>query len=75
MPSYRFLFETRKIQGQPSPDALKLDKNPPAAGFEIIPKPEAKQLVAYLLSLHADTPLFEAPMSVPAAPKPIAAAK
>ena len=76
MPSYRFLFETRKIQGQPSPDALKLTGDfAPTAGFEVVPKPEAKQLVAYLLSLHSDTPLFEAPMSAPAAPKPIAAAK
>jgi len=39
-----------------------------SAGYEIVPKPEAKQLVAYLLSLHSDAPLFEAPMSPPAAP-------
>jgi cbb3-type cytochrome oxidase cytochrome c subunit len=79
MPSYRFLFQTRKIQGQPSPDALKLSKDfAPADGFEIEPKPEARELVAYLLSLHADTPLFEAPMSAPVAPvapKPIVSAK
>ena len=76
MPSYRFLFETRKIQGRPSADALKLAKEfAPAAGFEIVPKPEARQLVAYLLSLHADTPLFEAPMSAPVAPKPTVSAK
>jgi cbb3-type cytochrome oxidase cytochrome c subunit len=76
MPSYRFLFETRKISGAPSPDALQLPKEfAPAAGFEIVPKPEARQLVAYLLSLHADTPLYEAPMSAPVAPKPIVSAK
>ncbi len=76
MPSYRFLFETRKISGAPSPDALQLPKEfAPAAGFEIVPKPEARQLVAYLLSLHSDTPLYEAPMSAPVAPKPIASAK
>lgn len=76
MPSYRFLFERRKISGAPSPDALQgLKEFAPPAGFEIVPKPEARQLVAYLLSLHADTPLFEAPMSAPVAPKPIAAAK
>ncbi len=76
MPSYRFLFETRKISGTPSPDALQLPKEfTPAAGFEIVPKPEARQLVAYLLSLHSDTPLYEAPMSAPVAPKPIAVAK
>jgi hypothetical protein len=33
----------------------------PPAGYEVVPKPEAKQLVAYLLSLHADVPLYEAP--------------
>ena len=76
MPSYRFLFETRKISGAPSPDALQLPKEfAPAAGFEIVPKPEARQLVAYLLSLHADTPLYEAPMSAPVAPKTTASAK
>lgn len=76
MPSYRFLFETRKISGAPSPAALQLAKEfAPADGFEIVPKPEARQLVAYLLSLHADTPLYEAPMSAPVAPKPTASAK
>jgi len=76
MPSYRFLFETRKIQGQPSPEALKLTGDfAPAAGFEVVPKPEASELVAYLLSLHSDTPLFEAPMSAPIAPKPTVSAK
>lgn len=76
MPSYRFLFQTRKIQGQPSPDALQLAKEfAPADGYEIVPTPEARQLVAYLLSLHADTPLYEAPMSAAIAPKPTASAK
>lgn len=66
MPPYRFLFETRKIIGEKSPDALKFteEKFAPPAGYEIVPKPEAKQLVAYLLSLRADAPLFEAPMTV-----------
>ncbi|MFO1488215.1 MAG: cbb3-type cytochrome c oxidase subunit II [Verrucomicrobiota bacterium] len=74
MPSYRYLFQTRKVQGQPSPDALKLKKEfAPAEGYEVVPTPEAKQLVAYLLSLHADTPLFEAPMSAPVAAKTTAA--
>ena len=70
MPSYRFLFETRKIHAQPSPDALKLPLEFAApAGFEIVPKPEARELVAYLLSLHADAPLFAAPLSAPLAVK------
>src|ERR1022692_104857 len=71
MPSYRFLFETRRIHGQPSPDALQpLNEFAAPAGYEIVPKPEARQLVAYLLSLHSDTPLFEAPMYAPVAPAP-----
>lgn len=69
MPAYRFLFEQRKVTGQPSSDALPLTGQfAPPAGFEIVPKPEAKALVAYLLSLHAGAPLFEAPISVPPAP-------
>ena len=62
MPPFRFLFETRKIGDAPSPDALNLPSEfAPPAGYEVVPKPEAKQLVAYLLSLHADVPLYEAP--------------
>lgn len=63
MPPYRFLFEKRKIRGSPSPDALPLHGED---GYEIVPKSEAQALVAYLLSLRADVPLFEAPM--PATP-------
>jgi len=64
MPSYRFLFETRKAGAKPSPDALQLPAVfAPAFGCEIVPKPEAKVLVAYLLSLRADAPLFEAPLT------------
>jgi cbb3-type cytochrome oxidase cytochrome c subunit len=68
MPPYRFLFEKRRIERDPSPEALALPKElAPASGYEIVPKPEAKALVAYLLSLRADAPLFDAPFSVPAA--------
>jgi cytochrome c oxidase cbb3-type subunit 2 len=64
MPPFRFLFETRKTSGVPSPDALNLPKEfAPPAGYEVVPKPEAKQLVAYLMSLHADVPLYEAPFT------------
>jgi len=52
MPEYRFLFVTRKIDGQPSQDALVLPEADAApAGFEIVPTAQAKSLVAYLLSL------------------------
>lgn len=67
MPPFRFLFEQRKIRGgKPSPDALQVDSVP--AGFEIVPTTEAKALAAYLMSLRADAPLFETPMSAPKTP-------
>lgn len=67
MPSFKFLFEVRKIGAAPSPDALDLPKDfAPADGYEVVPKPEAKELVAYLLSLRADAPLYEAPFTPPA---------
>jgi hypothetical protein len=73
------LFEERKVSsGQRIPEgAIALNA---AGGFHdpskdtapvervIIPKPEARALVAYLQSLQATAPLFEVPMSVPAAP-------
>jgi cytochrome c oxidase cbb3-type subunit 2 len=69
MPPYRFLFEKRKIQRSPSPDAMVLPPDlAPPPGYEIVPKPEAGALVAYLLSLRADAPLFEAPLTVASAP-------
>ncbi len=68
MPPFRYLFETKKIGATPSPDALNLPKEfAPADGYEVVPKPEAKHLAAYLLSLHADVPLYDAPFT-PAAP-------
>ncbi len=69
MPSYRFLFEKRKIQRCPSPDALVLPGSlAPPPGYEIVPRPEARALAAYLASLRADAPLFEAPLSLAAPP-------
>ena len=70
MPSFKFLFEVRAVGAAPSPDALKLTGAfAPAAGFEVVPKAEAKQLAAYLLSLKANVPLYEAPFT------PVTAAK
>ncbi len=64
MPSYKFLFEVRKVGSAQSNDVLNLPKEfAPAEGYEVVPKLEAKQLVAYLLSLHADVPLYEAPFT------------
>ena len=65
MPPHRFLFQMRKIRGSPSPDALVLTGGlAPPTGFEIVPSNDAKALVAYLLSLRADAPLFEAPLTL-----------
>lgn len=71
MPPYRFLFELRRIEWRPSPDALQFPKGfvgAPEDGYEVVPKPEARALVAYLLSLGANVSLFEAPMTVPPPP-------
>jgi cbb3-type cytochrome oxidase cytochrome c subunit len=71
MPPFRYLFETRKIGDAPSPDALNLPPGfTPPAGCEVVPKPEAKQLSAYLLSLHADVPLYDAPFTPVVSTKP-----
>lgn len=62
MPSFRFLFDTHKIAAGPSPDALVIpEPYAPPAGYEVIPKLEARKLAAYILSLHQDGYLFEAP--------------
>ena len=72
MPSFKFLFEVRKVGAAPAADALNgLPKEfAPPDGYEVVPKPEAKQLVAYLLSLRAETPLYEAPFTPATTAKP-----
>lgn len=54
MPPMRFLFEKRRVAGQRSVDAIKVD-GPEASLIardeEIIPTQQAKDLVSYLLSL------------------------
>ena len=49
MPPHRFLFEKRRIEGEPSPEALEVPDIEP--GWEIVPKDSARALVAYLKSL------------------------
>ncbi|ADV61368.1 cytochrome C oxidase mono-heme subunit/FixO [Isosphaera pallida ATCC 43644] len=73
MPSFRHLYEYRKIVGQPSQDVLKT-RDPqgnlipwdfkglpaqlkPAKGYEIVPTDDAKALVAYLMSRDQTTPV------------------
>jgi cytochrome c oxidase cbb3-type subunit 2 len=69
MPSFRYLFTVQKIGAAPSPDALNLPAAfAPPAGFEVVPKPEARQLAAYLLSLRANVPVYDAPFTPPAKP-------
>jgi cytochrome c oxidase cbb3-type subunit 2 len=64
MPPFRYLFDVRKIGGVPSPDALVFPKGfGPPAGYEVVPKPEAKELAAYLLSLRVNVPLYSAPFT------------
>ena len=65
MPPFRYLFELRKkINGAASPDARQFPPVfAPPAGYEVVPKPEAKQLAAYLLSLKAAAPLYDAPFT------------
>jgi len=71
MPSFKFLFTVQPVGATPSPAALKLPADFAApAGFEVVPTPEASELAAYLLNLHADAPLYEAPYTPVTAAKP-----
>ena len=68
MPPFRYLFTTQKIGDKPSPDALVFPPGftpAPPAGYEVVPTDDAKNLAAYLLSLRADAPLYEAPFTPP----------
>ena len=72
MPSYRYLFEERKISGQRSADALDVMPKK-GADYEVVPKDDAKALVAYLLSLDRSHPVKEVKSaSAAAAPAPAA---
>jgi cytochrome c oxidase cbb3-type subunit II len=67
MPTYRYLFQKQKIQGQRSADALNLQGDAaPDAGYEVVPAPDAKALVAYLLSLDSTHALKEVKQEAPA---------
>lgn len=69
MPSYRFLYQERRISGQRAADALNLKgEDAPAAGWEVVPTYEAKCLVAYLMSLDQSHPLKEVKLAVPPSP-------
>jgi cytochrome c oxidase cbb3-type subunit 2 len=75
-PSFRFLFKEKAVKGNPSNDALPFHGE---NGEEIIPGPDARALVSYLLSLKKDNPVpavfdykpkEEAPPSAKATPAP-----
>jgi cytochrome c oxidase cbb3-type subunit 2 len=69
MPSYKFLFETRRIgaEAQPSERALKLTGAlKPQTGWEIVPTRRAEALVGYLVNLKTT---YTYPEAVPFAAK------
>ena len=58
MPSYRFLYEKRRIRDARSEDALQLTgSDAPPDGWEVVPSFDAKCLVAYLMALNQSHPL------------------
>ena len=58
MPAYAHLYTVKPIEGNGSPDALKLEKPyKPKKGYEVVPTVAAEQLVDYLLSLKKDYPV------------------
>ncbi|HEU0208657.1 MAG TPA: cbb3-type cytochrome c oxidase subunit II [Candidatus Udaeobacter sp.] len=72
MPSYRFLYEKRRITGERAADALQLSGgDAPPSGWEIVPTYDAKCLVAYLMALNQSHPL-KGIRSIGAAPSPAA---
>jgi cbb3-type cytochrome oxidase cytochrome c subunit len=69
MPSYKFLYEKRRITGERSADALMLTgKDAPGDEWEIVPSYDAKCLVAYLMSLDQSHELKEAKVTSTSAP-------
>jgi len=63
MPPYPFLFEARRIVGQPAKQALPVKSR---SGYEVVPTRRAEALAAYLLSLKADFTYPEAQPLEPA---------
>ncbi|MES2982499.1 MAG: cbb3-type cytochrome c oxidase subunit II [Verrucomicrobiota bacterium] len=53
-PSFRFLFDEKKITGNPSDEALPFHGDD---GKEIVPNADGRALVSYLLSLKKDNPV------------------
>jgi cytochrome c oxidase cbb3-type subunit 2 len=69
MPSFRFLYEKRRINGQSASDAINFvgdDRDNPGPGWEIVPTYDARCLVAYLMSLDQSHALKEVKSGAPA---------
>lgn len=74
MPPYPYLFRKQKTGSTPSPNALALAGDfQPEDGYEVIPRPEAEALVAYMISRRINTGLEEAPLPPEEKPEPPAA--
>ncbi len=72
MPSYRFLYQKRRITGERSAEALQLSgSDAPPKGWEVVPSYDAKCLVAYLTGLNQSHPLKDVrSIGVASAPGP-----
>lgn len=73
MPSYRFLYQARRISDARSSDALQLTgSDAPPEGWEIVPTYDAKCLVAYMMALNQSHPLKDVRSAGGAAASPAA---
>lgn len=69
MPSFRFLYEKRRVSGQPAANALVLrGDEAPEEGRQIVPSYDAECLVAYLMSLDQAHALNEVKPTAPVSP-------
>jgi cytochrome c oxidase cbb3-type subunit 2 len=64
MPPYRYLFETRKLKAGEKLSEGAFTNGVPA-GYVALPKDEARELAAYLISLHSEGILFDTPPPLP----------
>jgi cytochrome c oxidase cbb3-type subunit 2 len=69
MPSFRFLYQKRKVVGERSANALQFNGiGGPEEGYEIVPTYDAEALVTYLMSLDQSHELTEVKSAAPATP-------
>lgn len=68
MPPFRFLFEKRRITGEPDADALRFGDELTAGGWEVVPTADARALVAYLMSRDQTHELKEVKSATPVSP-------